>query len=193
MYRVLLLITFLILSINVDWTLCDDQQAAAAAAGVANDEPMHIGSFAENCFRGYPVGEVFHYDFVTDLYFEKSHTQSDEIRRTHRRDLKAELSARLTPVADDDSSAIHVRLDIDHAHILDLEGWSAYDGDGESAAVDSTAADAQLLELLQKDFYYTQVSLQSTRLKFVLFLFFVVLATFSRLKKKNFSFFFFFS
>jgi len=155
MYRVLLLITFLILSINVDWTLCDDQQAAAAA-GVANDEPMHVGSFAENCFRGYPVGEVFHYDFVTDLYFEKSHTQTDEIRRTHRRDLKAELSARLTPVADDDSSAIHVRLDIDHAHILDLEGWSAYDGDGESAAVDSTAADAQLLELLQKDFYYTQ-------------------------------------
>ena len=52
---------------------------------------------------------------------------------------------------------MHVRLDIEAAHLEDLEGWQAYDGDGDSAGIDAAAADSQLLELLQRhSFYFTQ-------------------------------------
>lgn len=112
------------------------------------------GAFSEHCFRGFAVGSTYAFDYRTDLFFEKSVQPAGH---THRRNVNVELAARLTPMSDVDDGSLIVRLQIENAHIVDLEGWAAYDADGDGSSVDPTAADAQLLEMLQKDFYFTQV------------------------------------
>ena len=131
--------------------------AASASASSSSRRSTLLGGASESCFRGARVGEQYEYGLTTELFFEKSHLSDDKVQRMHRRDLQVELEARVTPVADDESGALHVRLEILAAHLVDSDGWQAYDEDGDAAGVDPTAADAQLLEALQRDFYYTQV------------------------------------
>jgi len=107
------------------------------------------------CFRGFSLGKSYRYEYRTLLRLGKHLYSGATIAARRTQHMLIDALAVVTPVAIDERGDLHVALTIESATVADSNGWASYSSDGDGG-IDSSALDAQMLDAMSGDFYFTQ-------------------------------------